>query len=64
MKKLLILAVMALTFVIAKATNNNEIDAGNPGINFNHQSWKEIVNKAKTDNKLIFVDFYTQWCGP
>lgn len=25
MKKLLILAVMALTFVIAKATNNNEM---------------------------------------
>lgn len=64
MKKLLTLALMALTFVIAKATNNNEIDASNPGINFNHQSWKEIVNKAKTDNKLIFVDFYTQWCGP
>lgn len=36
----------------------------NKGIEFNHDSWAEIVKKAKAENKLIFVDFYTQWCGP
>ena len=35
-----------------------------PGIRFTHQSWAEIVAKAKAENKLIFIDFYTQWCGP
>lgn len=34
------------------------------GIEFNHGSWAEIVSKAKAENKLIFIDFYTQWCGP
>lgn len=35
-----------------------------PGIHFLHQPWAELVSKAKAENKLIFIDFYTQWCGP
>src|SRR5688500_3765008 len=27
-------------------------------------SWEHILQKAKTDNKYIFVDFYTTWCAP
>lgn len=27
-------------------------------------SWKEIVKKAKKENKYIFVDCFTTWCGP
>lgn len=34
------------------------------GIQFNHSSWSEIKAKAIKENKLIFVDFYTEWCGP
>lgn len=34
------------------------------GISFFHGSWGETVAKAKAENKLIFIDFYTQWCGP
>lgn len=34
------------------------------GIHFLHDSWAELVKKAKSENKLIFIDFYTQWCGP
>ena len=26
--------------------------------------WNEIVAKAKNEKKLIFVDCYTDWCGP
>ena len=31
---------------------------------FESGTWKEILTKAKTENKTIFVDVYTQWCGP
>lgn len=34
------------------------------GIRFTHKPWAEIVAQAKAENKLIFIDFYTQWCGP
>ncbi|MEG1585746.1 MAG: thioredoxin family protein [Bacteroidales bacterium] len=34
------------------------------GIEFAHVSWSEAVAKAKAEKKLIFIDFYTQWCGP
>lgn len=35
-----------------------------PGIRFLHDSWSDLLAKAKAKNQLIFVDFYTQWCGP
>ena len=38
--------------------------AQNQGIQFFQGSWSEAVGQAKKENKLIFVDFYTQWCGP
>jgi thiol-disulfide isomerase/thioredoxin len=34
------------------------------GINFEHGSFEELKTKAKKENKLIFVDAYTTWCGP
>ncbi len=34
------------------------------GVNFEHLSFNEALQKAKTENKLIFVDCYTSWCGP
>lgn len=33
-------------------------------INFEHISFEEALVKAKEQNKLIFIDFYTVWCGP
>jgi thiol-disulfide isomerase/thioredoxin len=28
------------------------------------KEWKRVVNKARKEKKLIFVDCYTDWCGP
>lgn len=37
----------------------------NQGINFERgSSWQSIKDKAKTENKFIFVDCYATWCGP
>jgi thiol:disulfide interchange protein len=27
-------------------------------------SWIEVLQKAKQHNKPVFVDVYTEWCGP
>lgn len=34
------------------------------GIEFEHSTWQEALEKAKESNKLLFVDAYTSWCGP
>lgn len=31
---------------------------------FEKGTWKEILAKAKKENKLIFLDAYASWCGP
>ena len=33
-------------------------------INFEKGTWEDAVAKAKTQNKPIFIDFFTTWCGP
>lgn len=34
------------------------------GISFIEEDWNLAVSKAKQENKLIFLDAYTTWCGP
>jgi thiol-disulfide isomerase/thioredoxin len=34
------------------------------GIQFAEGSWKEILAEAGRQNKIVFVDAYTTWCGP
>ena len=30
---------------------------------FFDQSFKNAITKAKQENKFVFIDFYTVWCG-
>jgi thioredoxin-related protein len=34
------------------------------GIRFENSNWKALLAKAKAENKLLFVDAFTTWCGP
>nr|WP_320119194.1 thioredoxin family protein [uncultured Marinifilum sp.] len=34
------------------------------GIEFEHGTFNEALAKAKKENKLVFMDCYTSWCGP
>lgn len=34
------------------------------GIEFTQGNWQQVLDKAKKENKLIFMDCYTSWCGP
>ena len=31
---------------------------------FEKGAWKDMLARARSENKLIFVDVYTTWCGP
>jgi len=43
---------------------NSSIHAQGNSIDFQSGSWTEILAKAKTENKLVFIDAYTTWCAP
>lgn len=55
MKNILV-ALLALTFSL------NTLSA--QGIEFFHGTWAEAIEKAKTEERLIFVDAFASWCGP
>lgn len=55
MKKLVLSVVILCGFTMSLLAQ---------GIQFREGSWKEILAIAKKENKLVFVDNYTSWCGP
>lgn len=55
MKHLLIIASLLLA-------NTNLCLA--QGINFKHCSYHEVLQLAQKEKKMLFLDFYTDWCGP
>ncbi len=34
------------------------------GVNFETGNWKAVLAKAKAENKMVYVDAFTTWCGP
>ncbi len=34
------------------------------GIEFSHISFAEGLEKARAENKMVFIDCFTEWCGP
>ena len=64
MKKLLL--TLALTLgLCSTAPAFAQQPAANEGIQFlDNAPWAEVVELATKENKLIFIDCYTVWCGP
>lgn len=57
MKKSIIPFLLALLFIGANAQET--------GMHFEHNTtWQNILAKAKAENKYIFLDCFTTWCGP
>lgn len=53
MNKLLIIALTLLSFGVRAQ-----------GIDFQHLTYSEALEKANKEDKMLFVDCYTTWCGP
>jgi thioredoxin 1 len=46
-----------------KPNNQKQLDKAD-GIQFFEGSFKEALEKAQKENKMVFIDSYTNWCGP
>ncbi len=46
------------------AKKSDTLTVSDIGINFIHLKWSEILELAQKENKQIFVDCFTEWCGP
>lgn len=57
MKKTIIFCTMLAIASINAVSQNRSI-------NFETGTFAEAKEKAKKENKMIFIDFYTVWCGP
>lgn len=55
MKKFISILICALFSVVAFAQE---------GVDFQQLTYEEALAKAKAENKLVFMDCYTSWCGP
>lgn len=60
MKQLLYVAILSLPLkMIAQGESNKKGIQWTEGL-----SWEQVKEKAKKENKYIFVDAYTTWCTP
>lgn len=69
MKKVLFL-LFSLGFIFTSFTLfrpgavSNTMNLEDEGINFRNISFEEALKLAKEQKKIIFIDAYTEWCGP
>lgn len=65
MRKIVILSAIFTAYLFVQSVeekSNSTLE--NPGIVFFEGTWDEAVSLAGKENKLIFLDAYTSWCGP
>ena len=55
MKKTLITLLFGLTLATGTVTAQT---------NFRNIDFNEALKQSQAENKLVFIDFYTDWCGP
>ena len=58
MKKVVVMMALVFGMIFGATAQNRSIHFEDSRV------WKKIVQKAKKEKKLIFIDCYTDWCGP
>lgn len=66
MKKfsILVLTIVIFGSIYAAAPKNKTAVATETGIQFQNITFTQALQKAKHDNKLIFLNIYATWCAP
>lgn len=61
LKYLLFLSLLPLT---AAATAQSAVETSGEGIEFSEKKFDALLAQARSEDRLIFIDAYTTWCGP
>lgn len=65
MKNIVLFFSLFITLLCVQATTKDvNLEKEIKGIDFFPGSWKEALELAKKEDKLIFLDAYASWCGP
>lgn len=67
MKFLITLTILIFISFVAFNFPENKLSKGsntNEGIRFFEGDYNQAIKLAKIENKIVFIDFYTTWCGP
>src|SRR5882724_10807680 len=65
MKNLLFLIIGLPFFLNAQLTGPHSPGKEDRGVHFEQGlSWEQVKEKAKAENKYIFIDCFATWCGP
>ena len=55
--------IVFILFLAFALSSYSDTSFKKKGIKFFKGSWGEALQKAKEEDKFIFVDFYATWCG-
>ena len=56
---------LSLLLLVSLSGRSTALPTDGPsGIKFFTGSWKDVLAEAKRQNKPVFVDIFTTWCGP
>ena len=64
MKTTLLLILLLVGWNVGAQTTDTTTQQQEGIIFMENQPWKSVLQKAKEQNRLIFMDCYTVWCGP
>lgn len=60
----LALTLLIVVIVIYGFKTKSEQTKTEEGIQFFTGTWQQALDKAKKENKVIFLDAFASWCGP
>lgn len=61
----IVILLCVFSFAACKSKKNAGVSTKKTGVQFTQsETLSDVLDKAKAENKLVFVDFYTTWCLP